>query len=199
MTDTPEKTDPVEESIKSEEVESGGVDPKAKKKLIAAVALLLIAGVLVAVLQILPAKYGIDLTGYGTYVGLTQLYKSQQYREKMQDTSFTQEQAKIKIGAGAEIEYKVYLLKGDPLAYSWQTDQGDVYSEFHGELKGGQGAILETYKKETGSADDGKFTAPFEGTHGWYWRNDNKTSVVITLDFQGKLNIVGEKAAAFSR
>jgi len=172
---------------------------QAKKKLFVAVAFLAVAAVVLLVLQILPGQFGIDLTGYGTYTGLMQVYESEQHLKKLRNTTEQQEQVEIEIAAGEELEYKLYLLEGDSLEYSWKTDQGEIYSEFHGEPRGGHSALFETYTKSTGSDEQEKWTAPFEGTHGWYWHNDNEFAVKVTLDTQGKYNTVGRKRAAFSR
>ena len=172
---------------------------QAKKKLFLAVAILAIAMVIVMVFQILPAKYGIDLTGYGTYVGLMKVYESSKQLEQMRNTLERQDQTKIEIAAGEDLEFKLFLVVGDKLNYTWKSDQGEVYSEFHGEPMVGHSAVLETFEKITAQETSGDFQATFEGTHGWYWRNDQDSPVTITLDTQGKYNVIGEMEAAYRR
>ena len=35
------------------------------------------------------------------------------------------------------------------------------------------------------SEAQGSFTAPFAGTHGWYWRNKGETPVTVTVKTTG--------------
>lgn len=37
----------------------------------------------------------------------------------------------------------------------------------------------------------GLFTAPFDGHHGWYWKNKTDTDMQVELTTQGKYKIVG--------
>ena len=87
------------------------------KKLIISVSLLLVACALILVLQILPARYGVDPTGFGTYVGLMKRYETQQYYEGLKNTTEKKEQVTIEVAPGEELEFKVYVLEGDPLVY----------------------------------------------------------------------------------
>ena len=54
---------------------------------------------------------------------------------------------RIPSGGDGEVEYKIKMKAGQALVYSWQSDSGNVYYDFHGEplnyLKGSQ-----TYKKD---------------------------------------------------
>jgi hypothetical protein len=35
----------------------------------------------------------------------------------------------------------------------------------------------------------GTFTAPFEGKHGWYFRNESKQAIVVTLRLKGQYEL----------
>jgi hypothetical protein len=35
----------------------------------------------------------------------------------------------------------------------------------------------------------GSFTAPFEGSHGWYWKNKSKGEIQVQLIFNGEYSI----------
>ena len=91
----------------------------------------------------------------------------------------------VVIPAEGELEYKLASAKSARLQYAWKTDNGDLYFDFHGEPKGGTSGYFESYGKDTKSQATGSITTPFEGTHGWYWRNDNDFAVTVTLKVKG--------------
>ena len=182
----------------AEKTESSDSD-QAKKKLIYSVVILSVAALLLAVFQVLPARFGIDLTGFGKYVGLTRIYETRRQLEIVRNTIDRQESVNIDLPVGEELEFKMYLLEGDQVEYQWTADKGEIFYELHGEPQGVDGAILDVFSSGTASKNSDTFTAPFEGTHGWYWRNDNSFPIQITLATQGKYNPIGIKAAAFSR
>lgn len=187
------------ETEDSSPVDQPTTPDQSVKRLVVAVALAAVAGVLILVLQILPAQFGIDLTGFGTYIGLTNRYETQQYYQRLRNTTEKQESVEIEVPAREDLEFKVYMLEGDQIEYQWSTGEGEVFFEFHGEPKGAHVSILDVYSSETAREDAGALTAPFEGTHGWYWRNYNAVPVTITLRTEGKYSSVGVSAAAFSR
>jgi len=39
----------------------------------------------------------------------------------------------------------------------------------------------------------GSFTAPFDGSHGWYWKNTSNKPVAIQLILNGQFQIIGIK------
>ena len=42
-----------------------------------------------------------------------------------------------------------------------------------------------SYEKGSSAGASGKFRAPFDGTHGWYWRNRTDRPVTITVTATG--------------
>lgn len=83
------------------------------------------------------------------------------------------------------IEYKVYLEKGAVLEYAWETDGDALFFDFHGEPAGDTSGYFKSYKENTDNQASGSLTTPFAGTHGWYWKNDTKLPVIITLKLKG--------------
>lgn len=92
----------------------------------------------------------------------------------------------VTIPARSDIEYKLHLVKGATLYYSWQTDKEKLFFDFHGEPKGDNTGSFKSYLKDTKSRSDGSLVATFEGTHGWYWKNQNSVPAVITLRTSGE-------------
>ena len=100
--------------------------------------------------------------------------------------------ATIEIEAGGKLEYKLRISAGSLLEYEWKTDGGIVFSELHGEPAGDTSGYYEDVI--AGNAQDlkGSFEAPFDGTHGWFWRNEGSAPVTITLTTRGVYEIVGK-------
>lgn len=82
-------------------------------------------------------------------------------------------------------EVKALMKAGDSFRYEWQTDGAEVRFELHGERLGSSDAFT-SYEKGVSTGQNGNFTAPFEGTHGWYWRNRTDKPVTITVKATGK-------------
>ena len=179
--------------------EEANVPNQPVKKLVISVSLLVVAGLLILVLQILPAQFGIDLTGFGTYIGLTKRYEAKQYYAELKNTTERQDTDDVEVAAGEDLEYKVYMLEGDQIEFRWTAGEGEVFFEFHGEPGGVRTANYKSYSSDTVSESSGTFKASFEGTHGWYWRNDSSAPVTITVETDGKYSNVGIRAVAFSR
>ena len=82
-------------------------------------------------------------------------------------------------------EYKLYLDEGAVLEYTWETDGGALFYDFHGEPEGDTSGYFKSYKESTNNQASGALTTPFTGTHGWYWKNDSSQPVMITLKLKG--------------
>jgi hypothetical protein len=89
------------------------------------------------------------------------------------------------IPARGEKEYKLQLQKGANFQYAWNTNKGDLFFDFHGEPKGDTTGSFKSFKKSTDSKFNGSLTTIFDGTHGWYWKNNNSFPVTVTLNVSG--------------
>lgn len=87
----------------------------------------------------------------------------------------------IIIPAKGSKEHKLNLKKGATLEYLWKTNGEKLFFDFHGEPKGDTTGYFKSYKKNTDSQSSGSLITPFEGTHGWYWRNNTTSPVTIIL------------------
>ncbi|MSO63329.1 MAG: hypothetical protein EXQ50_14790 [Acidobacteria bacterium] len=96
---------------------------------------------------------------------------------------------KVPVAAGKGLEYKLTMTKGEGLVYniSYGTlaDSAMMLTEFHGHTKQVGGGDLMFYSKTGGSPQSGVFTAPWDGIHGWYLKNDSPTDVVVKLELAG--------------
>jgi len=92
----------------------------------------------------------------------------------------------ITIPARGDKEYKFLLPMNATLEYSWKTDGESLFYDFHGEPTGDTTGYFESFKKNTGNQSSGSHTSTFAGTHGWYWKNNSRSPVVITLKAKGE-------------
>lgn len=87
------------------------------------------------------------------------------------------------IPARGDKEYKLLLAKGETLEYTWKTDGGEAYYDFHGDPT--DGGTFKSFEKATKSTATGALTATFAGRHGWYWKNTTNAPFTITLKVAG--------------
>ena len=154
--------------------------------------------VLIVVCIVLPAEYRKDPTGFGRLTGLLQMstprVEPQTAAPSAAPTSQTSwsfatpyksETIVVPIKADGEVEYKIKMKAGQALVYGWQSDNGNVYYDFHGEPTGNPNGSV-TYKKDEELRNaNGAFVAPFDGIHGWYWVNLTGNPIKITLKISG--------------
>jgi hypothetical protein len=95
----------------------------------------------------------------------------------------------VKVPAGKGLEYKLTMKKGDTLVYNvdyGSADPAKMISEFHGHTPQVDGVgDLMFYSKTGGSPQSGAFTAPWDGIHGWYLKNDGAEDAVVKLELAG--------------
>lgn len=180
--------------------------PSLKALTIASLSAIVLAGIIL-VTAVLPAEYGIDPTGFGQMTGLTSLAAPTQTAAQATSTvcaepqtpmsaqaavtSQWQDTVKIVVPAGEGLEYKFHLAKDATLEYAWSTDGAALYFDFHGEPQGDKTGYFKSYKETTDSQSSGSLSAPFEGSHGWYWENKSAAPVTVVLNTKGAYRILG--------
>ena len=98
--------------------------------------------------------------------------------------------------SGGTIEYMVRMKEGASLVYSWiaveMADAAKLTSEFHGHTDRAPGTTgtLVFYRKATGATENGSLIAPFDGTHGWYFKNDTERQVVVRVTLAGFYEVI---------
>ena len=175
----------------------------SRKTLIKSTVLALVIAILTLVLFILPAEYNIDITGVGEKIGLTVLAQpheplqapSQVSRktEQQPPVKLSQDKVNLIVPAQTGIEYKFYLAKHQKMTYQWQTDGPVLYVDLHGEPDGDNTGYYESYTITTAQQVNGQFTTPFDGVHGWYWKNNTDNDMTLTLTTQGNYRLIGLK------
>jgi hypothetical protein len=59
---------------------------------------------------------------------------------------------------------------GDKI-YAWTTGGPEIASSCMGEEHDAPADKYTSYEKGSSAGERGEFQAPFDGMHGWYWRN----------------------------
>jgi len=151
-------------------------------------------------LFVLPAERGIDVTGLGGVLGLTGMGSANPTAETAAPTADAPAaQTKATIAkatpmrsdemtlvlpphSGAEI--KARMGEGDHMIFRWEAS-GPVKADMHGERINAGDAFTSYWKEADLTNGQGAFTAPFKGTHGWYWRNRGETAVTVKVRTSG--------------
>lgn len=170
-------------------------------QLIKATALALTAAGAILVVAVLPAEYGKDLTGLGQVLGLTDLSTPHAPVEQSEQAAvpmpapaaavtrsavpFNSDEMSLVLQPGEGAEIKALMRGGESFVFSWTTDGGPVNFDMHGE-RPNAGDEFSSYWKDRGrSSGHGSFTAPFDGSHGWYWRNRGEQPVTVRVKLSG--------------
>ena len=161
----------------------------------AALSAIVVAGIVLVTL-ILPAEYNIDPTGIGQKIGVTVL--AQAAEPEVQQSAPAEgsnefQTIEVMVPAGRGIEYKFDMQKFEKMTYEWITDGTALFVDLHGEPKGDTSGYYESYVIATSADMKGSFTAPFAGSHGWYWKNKSNQPVAVQLLVKGQYKVIGLK------
>ena len=144
----------------------------------------------VLVVAVLPAEYGIDPLGTGRALGLTALAGKNDAAASApaapgpQHAALAQDTYTVELRPFEAVEYKYRLEQGRALVYEWTTT-APVEWDFHGEPDGAPARYSESYEKGNGQSARGVFTAQKPGIHGWFWENQGEGRITVTLKTSG--------------
>lgn len=173
-----------------------------------------LSAIFILITVVLPAEYGIDPTGVGKKIGLTEMgeIKTQLAEEAEMDhqsmniqqyqPSILQSLLGLFVSSAQAEESETWrdsvnftLAPGETAEWKLVMTQGQS-AEFNMLVEGGRvnfdlhghgSGKSVTYKKGRGSSgSEGSFTAKFDGEHGWFWRNRDKQDVTVTLLLKGE-------------
>jgi len=163
------------------------------------VAVAAIAAILI--LFVLPSEYGIDPTGAGRAMGLTRLAEPDTSPELERGAKRSgvltlaegsapapepgrKDHWEFDLGPYESIEFKYTLPEGAAMTFDWQTT-GPVRYDMHSHPFVGGTALTESYGVGTAARMQGRYVAPFNGIHGWYWQNRSLEPVKLRLEASG--------------
>ena len=183
------------------------------KSLIKATGVAALIGLLVLIIAILPAEYGIDPTGLGQKMGLTMLSQAEAAEPaspeagsssdnllalsagpvwKTQST-LSSDTTTVTLKPDEGLEVKATMNAGDRMVFNWASEGGPVNFDMHGERFNDGDNFTSYWQGRNEPAANGAFEAPFDGTHGWYWRNRGDETVTIVLQTSGFYDGISKK------
>jgi len=157
---------------------------------------------------VLPAEYGIDPTGVGRMIGLTEmgeikmsLARELEAAEAAEltpspapvpatappplDSTMQARELRVILAPNDGKELKLVMAQGVAVTYRWTTDRGVVNYDTHGDAPGTPNSYFGYGKGSGAASDQGTLIAQFDGNHGWFWRNRTGDTLTITLTVQG--------------
>lgn len=165
---------------------------------------------LLLVTVVMPAEYGVDVTGVGRVLGLTEMgeIKQQLAREAAASGSEAApsdatpaaeatpaaptataasrtDTVLVALAPNAGKEVKLVMPKGMSATYAWTSTGGAVNYDMHGDSTGVPNSYIPYGKGTRVEADSGVLTAAMDGGHGWFWRNRSGRDVVVRLIVSG--------------
>ncbi len=166
--------------------------PSRKAIIIGSVAALAVAGAAL-VFFVLPAEFGIDLTGSGQASGLNELAGEQEMTEAergamregtvltLSDANILTDRYERVLAPFEMVEFKYTMQKGAPLIFSWSASAPLQYDMHAHPFEGGE-KMTESYSSGESRGMKGSYIAPFTGIHGWYWQNRSMDNVTLVLE-----------------
>lgn len=171
--------------------------------------------VAVLMLLVLPAEYGIDPTGIGRVLGLTQMgaikrtlaseaaadaaretklaeSERQSKAKSGNDSTFRSESLSVVIYPGENIEIKLSMRTGDRADFSWTADSSSVYYDMHGHTLTLPRKPPHQYSTGELRSASGEIATEFDGVHGWYFENRSERVVTIVVKAVGNYRALME-------
>ncbi|MBU1395295.1 MAG: hypothetical protein KKE84_04030 [Gammaproteobacteria bacterium] len=184
-------------------------------QLIKATGVALIAAGAILITIVLPAEHGIDPTGIGMALGLTTLSTNSGETPSAllpvasavtpprntaalapvvkipvatvaeSEVPFRSDQMSLTLQPGEGSEIKASMRKGEQFVFAWAAEGGKVNFDMHGERPNAGDEFTSYSKARQHTRAQGIFVAPFDGTHGWYWRNRGDKPVTVKVNVSG--------------
>jgi hypothetical protein len=173
------------------------------RQLIRSTVMAAVSAVVLLYTVVLPSEYGVDPTGIGRALGLTEMgeIKTRLAQEAEADAAASTPTAEPSVPAasptgatawrdqltftltpGQGTEIKLRMKEGDKALYRWTVQGGVVNYDTHGDAIG---RSISYVKGRGVAADEGELVAAFTGNHGWFWRNRGQADVTVVLHTGG--------------
>jgi len=187
----------------------------SSRQLLRSTVLAAVSALAILVTVVLPAEYGIDPTGLGRVLGLTDMgeIKTRLAQEAAEDAAASRmaPAAEAPPAQAAEVQ-AIEVPASSPVTSAWRDEMTFTLAPGQGtEIKlrmnegdkalyawtvqggvvnydthGDGGGRSISYVKGRGvPADEGELVAAFTGHHGWFWRNRGQADVTVVLKTGG--------------
>lgn len=173
-------------------------------RLFKATMIAIVVAIIILVVVVMPAEYGVDVTGLGKKLGLMKLANSpvvnvliEENPEKQINSSiatkniwisnevFKEKTLTISLMPDQGAEIKAIMQQGQNFIYNWQAS-GKLYFDMHGEeFNAANNEFTSYWENESQDNASGSLIAPFSGTHGWYWQNKTSEPIKVELKISG--------------
>jgi len=172
----------------------------SRRKLVIGSAVAVVVAV-AAVVFVLPAEFGIDPTGAGRALGLTELAEPGMNEEQIRGGKRTgvltladqrtprtdwADEWQVTLAPYEGIELKYTLDQGDAMDFEWEATAVVEYDLHSHPFEGGP-EMTESYAVDKGQQMQGRYVAAFTGLHGWYWQNRTMNDVTMTVRAAGPI------------
>lgn len=172
---------------------------KSRNKLVIGGGIAVVAIGALALFVILPAEFGIDPTGVGKSLGLTEMADplNVELERGMKRTGVLEltdsappaqpgltDRWTVELAPFESIEFKYVVEEHGPIAFSWQSTAPLRYDMHAHPFEGGV-ELTESYSIDTAQQMHGIYNPAFAGIHGWYWENQTMDNVTVELEASG--------------
>lgn len=163
----------------------------------------IIAAAAALVAFVLPAEYGIDVTGIGKLLQIEKLGAdsaeaplgpaplatvaagASEVTLVKSQMPFNESEMSLILQPNQGGEIKALMRQGEHFVYAWSAEGGKVTVDMHGERPNAGKEFTRYWKDKQQAGDQGSFVAPFDGIHGWFWRNHSDKPVTIKVKVSG--------------
>lgn len=159
---------------------------------------------------VLPAEYGIDPTGVGARLGLAQMGRGEEAAAAApapasavagaaapavpvepqtqasisKATPLRNDEMTVVMKPHSGLEIKAEMKTGDHFIFNWASS-APLKMDMHGEKPNDGDKFTRYWMQSDMSGAQGAFTAPFDGHHGWFWRNRSDQEVTVKIRTSG--------------
>ncbi|WP_211466746.1 transmembrane anchor protein [Collimonas silvisoli] len=167
----------------------------------------IVAAAAILIAFVLPAEYGIDVTGIGKALEIKKLGADSAQAPSSpvaataavtaaaanapeatlikSRTPFNESEMSLTLQPNEGGEIKALMQQGEHFVYAWSAEGGKVTVDMHGERPNAGKEFTRYWKEKQQAGDQGSFVAPFDGIHGWFWRNHSDKPVTIKVKVSG--------------
>jgi hypothetical protein len=160
-----------------------------------ATAVALLVAIAVLFTTVLPAEYGIDPLKTGRMLGLLNIAASASAAPVTitaasggplvpQPNGYKVDAIEFSLVPMGAVEYKYQLEKGATMVYSWAAT-APIEFDMHTEPAGKPKEASDSFEAGKKDRENGSYTAPYAGIHGWYWKNNGDKDVTIRVTTAG--------------